>query len=466
MNKKLGVIVPYRNREEHLQIFKREISRYLNLRKIPFELIIINQDNAKLFNRGMLLNIGFKYAEDLRCDYVAFHDVDLIPKIVDYSYPESPMHLASRIKNKKTKKDKETFIKYFGGVTIFPMDDFRKINGYSNKYWGWGFEDDDLFLRCVKSGIVFENYRIKNIKNKFTGLFFNGVNSYVEIKDSIDLSRNTTILISFRPEDLICRHDMENDDFTVFSIPGGYNTSISYNSFFRYNFCTFDHLKKPLYINSKIIDRYQTNICVTFNDDDKIIEVYQDGDLIGTTEKFDKLLNYSDRKNFYLGATDPKNSKNSGFFKGTIDSFIIFSDSLSKEEIKAVSFGDFSGVNDRIKIHFDANHIKNYRLIDISGSGIDGKIVNCSIKEMEIPDFEIIKIPIRCDCLFYELDHQENGFLNNKWKDQSTRWNQLRFLNEVSKNDDLLLNDGLSDLQFIEHGITKSDNITTVNVGI
>ena len=77
-----------------------------------------------------------------------------------------------------------------------------------------------------------------------------------------------------------------------------------------------------------------------------------------------------------------------------------------------------------------------------------------------------IKIPWRRKSYFYSLSHEENGFFNNKWKDQSTRWNQLRFFNEVSKNDDLLLNDGLSDLQFIEYGIENEGNITTINVGI
>jgi hypothetical protein len=33
--------------------------------------------------------------------------------------------------------------------------------------------------------------------------------------------------------------------------------------------------------------------------------------------------------------------------------------------------------------------------------------------------------------LFKSLKHDENGFLGNKWKDQATRWNQLRFQNEV-----------------------------------
>jgi hypothetical protein len=58
---KLGVIVPQRRRLSHLEIFKEKITKYLNEKEIDFELIIINQDEAKKFNRGMLLNIGFKW---------------------------------------------------------------------------------------------------------------------------------------------------------------------------------------------------------------------------------------------------------------------------------------------------------------------------------------------------------------------------------------------------------------------
>lgn len=27
------------------------------------------------------------------------------------------------------------------------MKDFSKVNGMSNKYWGWGLEDDEFYLR-------------------------------------------------------------------------------------------------------------------------------------------------------------------------------------------------------------------------------------------------------------------------------------------------------------------------------
>ncbi len=37
--------------------------------------------------------------------------------------------------------------KYFGGVTALSANDFKRTNGFSNKYWGWGGEDDDFYRR-------------------------------------------------------------------------------------------------------------------------------------------------------------------------------------------------------------------------------------------------------------------------------------------------------------------------------
>ncbi len=145
MDKKLGVIVPYRDRFEHLQTFKKKIIPYLNEKGIDFELIVVEQDDGKAFNRGKLLNVGFLYAKKNKCDYVAFHDVDMIPVDVDYSYSDVPVQMATDFIG-ETKRI--VFDEYFGGVTIFPVTMFEHINGYSNDYWGWGYEDTDVLHRC------------------------------------------------------------------------------------------------------------------------------------------------------------------------------------------------------------------------------------------------------------------------------------------------------------------------------
>ena len=35
---------------------------------------------------------------------------------------------------------------------MFTKEDFKTINGFSNE-WGWGFEDDDLLIRCLESDL-------------------------------------------------------------------------------------------------------------------------------------------------------------------------------------------------------------------------------------------------------------------------------------------------------------------------
>lgn len=148
MNKKLLLIVPYRDREAHLQEFIPHITDILLKQGIKQKkIVVVEQEPGKLFNRGLLCNIGF-YLYNNWCDYVIFHDVDMICDLIDYSYSSKPTSLLRHRTKKKTVYDG-----YFGGITLFPKNDFLKINGFSNEYWGWGAEDDDLRLRCYIHGI-------------------------------------------------------------------------------------------------------------------------------------------------------------------------------------------------------------------------------------------------------------------------------------------------------------------------
>nr|XP_036860637.1 beta-1,4-galactosyltransferase 3-like [Manis javanica] len=41
---------------------------------------------------------------------------------------------------------------FFGGVSGLTVEQFRKINGFPNAFWGWGGEDDDLWNRVHYAG--------------------------------------------------------------------------------------------------------------------------------------------------------------------------------------------------------------------------------------------------------------------------------------------------------------------------
>ncbi|MGE5539942.1 MAG: galactosyltransferase-related protein [Gemmatimonas sp.] len=150
-DKRLAIIVPYRDRQEHVQMFLPHIVAYFARDKldryIDYAIHIVEQAPGKPFNRGLLLNAGFQIARD-SCDYVCFHDVDYLPLWADYSYPASPTRL---IWHGLTMK--EDYGGFFGGVVLFPNEHFAKVNGYSNGYWGWGAEDTELGLRCDISGL-------------------------------------------------------------------------------------------------------------------------------------------------------------------------------------------------------------------------------------------------------------------------------------------------------------------------
>jgi hypothetical protein len=142
-NKRLGIIVPFRKRENHLIQFVP----HMKARMPQTRIYIIEQFDNKPFNRAKLLNIGFQMFHS-EFDYFAAHDIDLLPVKANYAYPLKPTHLATKAEQFGYKMP---YAEYFGGVTLFNNGDFVTVNGYSNFFWGWGGEDDEMYKRCMET---------------------------------------------------------------------------------------------------------------------------------------------------------------------------------------------------------------------------------------------------------------------------------------------------------------------------
>lgn len=53
---------------------------------------------------------------------------------------------------------------FFGAVVAATAAQFRKANGFANRFWGWGGEDDEFRMRYVCKHI-FEEWQLSCLIN-------------------------------------------------------------------------------------------------------------------------------------------------------------------------------------------------------------------------------------------------------------------------------------------------------------
>uniref|UniRef100_UPI003AB0E038 beta-1,4-galactosyltransferase 7 isoform X1 n=1 Tax=Centroberyx gerrardi TaxID=166262 RepID=UPI003AB0E038 len=159
---KLALIVPFRERFEELLVFVPFMHAYLSKKKIRHRIFIINQVDHYRFNRASLINVGYMESGN-DTDYLAMHDVDLLPlnDALDYGFPEDgPFHVASPelhpLYHYKT---------YVGGILLLTKKHYHMCNGMSNRFWGWGREDDEFYRRLRKAEL--QLFRPSGIKTGY-----------------------------------------------------------------------------------------------------------------------------------------------------------------------------------------------------------------------------------------------------------------------------------------------------------
>jgi hypothetical protein len=167
----LTIVVPYRAREAHFKQFVPHLKAFFTRdkmhREIPYRVLVVEQEQGLPFNAGALRNIGFVLArgdgDKLGFDagYTCFHDIDYLPLSADYGWTDMPMPIAWYGAEKRPVASGASEWRvansahaFFGAVVLTPNELFSRVNGYSNAYWGWGWQDLDLRARYVAAGIV------------------------------------------------------------------------------------------------------------------------------------------------------------------------------------------------------------------------------------------------------------------------------------------------------------------------
>jgi hypothetical protein len=345
---KIAIIVPYRDRREQLDTFVPHMVEFFKNKDVDYKIFIIEQSDDKPFNYGKLCNIGFSLFKE-GFDYFCFHDIDMLPVSDDCDY--NYIHIGGYPVHMSTKVSAHTFklpyLEYFGGVVMFSKEDFEKINGYSNEYYGWGFADLDLLHRCrineieLDEEIVFPRidsyYEFEKIK--ITDKKYSESIKYIDFKDNdlyLKIFPNNQIKDltkdSFSVSLWFNKDEIAKEEEYLVSWPG-FNTGISLQNdgtirvnvydnnreycfaYKRYELGVWNHVAMVVDYNKEIVELYLNSVKVPYTGDQQPYIVTP-------------LIDYSYQP-IYIGCA----SLNSAPYKGKLSNLLMFDYVLEQKEI-------------------------------------------------------------------------------------------------------------------------------------
>ncbi len=481
MSKKLAICVPHYRRKEHLDEFIPHMENFMEKYHpdIEFKIFVANQiepDTILRFNRGTAKNIAFAEAVKQGYDYFCFHDIDMLPEdeTCDYSYPkEHPKHIAVHISQFDYMLPS---IQYFGGAVLFTKEQYEQINGYSNDYWNWGMEDDDLLWRCEQEGFV--NRQKLSKSNKEVGsVSFDGIDSYIEIPPTPTLRELTTdsftwsILVkSFDNFDIpmYLIGDLKNRKYVHNYILGrpGYQMGFAYDNSRAYSFSMYDYKNNHNYMWLKRNPDTWTHLLVTMDSETEEIRFYMNGEesdarfghgvesplkMSGKPKRYGGLP-------YYLGVKNPTDVSPNNYFYGEVSQLGMWNRVLTKEEIKKIYKSDYTDLNEveDCKLYYDFKKIDENFVYDLSGNENHGVNHGCDWDFTELDDIEHTIVPHRRNGRFKSLKHPINGIVNNRFVFQEdTSRNEKRFFSEVQYGLWDTKQDGVSDLKYEVDSVDK-----------
>jgi len=473
--KKLAVIVPYN--KDHIEDFTSHFEHYMGTKKLPnYSLIFIKQKSNRPLNKGKLFNIGYSLNKD-KYDYFCFHDSDLIPisDECDYTYEEKPISLVGMrniIKFGEQSKIEDfddfdlPYDEYFGGATLFTKESFEKINGYSNHYWGVGYEDYDLLLRCVIKELPIRK-EIEVEPSKTYGSF-NGINSHIRIpvgnaKIKNSTSKGFTMSAWFRAKDeppYGADVDSNRCEYFIFSRPG-YHMGLSYThgGFLKGVAWVRGHGNgereaKVLQHPTRYDEWHHTSLVV--DDMKQEIILYLDGQEVSKESYEGELMPYHG-KPFYIGVGDPNLSLWRNFYKGQIAEVGLWSNALNAAEVNQVfrkgiidSQGEYTTAKLPVGV-WDFKGGYDDRTFDISGSGNHAKFYNVNFANKSLKTHKERYLPYRRSGAYGYISNR-NDYLNLEQLSRSEhpeiRTNRNTFNKKIKNQMDDIDKDGLTTTKF------------------
>ena len=160
----VAIIVPYRDREHMFSPFLFHMHSFLQKQHREYCIILAEQADQGQFNRAKIFNAGFewtlnkhkfwsdpKFNPGKKPDCFIFHDIDLLPEDIKNLYGclgYSSNHMCDKYNawSYETQRNPGGTVSAGGAISVSTWQ-YKAINGHSNRYWGWGYEDHEASVR-------------------------------------------------------------------------------------------------------------------------------------------------------------------------------------------------------------------------------------------------------------------------------------------------------------------------------
>lgn len=471
-NKKLSIIVPYADRLEELYTFVGHMEYFLK-EKVDYEIHFIEQlDSDVYFNYGKLCNIGASLTKDTS-DYYVFHDIDIQPKqdSCNYNFEHHPTHLCPNLK---------PYPHWIGGAFKITKENFFKVNGFNNDYWGGTFHWLDFLYRLKKHKLlaskrfftkdIYKSHNLIDVKevNKFIKKtiypFVTNENNCAFIKankttdyifeDSFTISMN--VFIKDNQSNDCCIIGKQGYDMGIF---------IMKNEAIVVQLWDSENKLYQMWYPHKLHTNQWINLTLKVDIDKRKAGLYVDGKVVQTLDVAPKYLANFKGKDLWIGSLAFKNS-----FDGKISNLAIFDYPLADSEILKLYTDGYKNQNDSITTNFEAvidvsfnkkfgefyvDESKNYSNPRIVSTGIHQEIYSEDLNlsyETDMPEQSIGRFQI------LENSKKFTNLQNYNWKrkDESFEENENMFFYEIASG---VLNTDKFGLNTLSYELVSTEEI-------
>ncbi len=136
-DRRLTVVIPYRDREAHLQsVDAGSCRKALQEQRLNYRIVVVEQETGSRVQSRPAAERRHSLRRGHSTDYYCLHDVDAVPVVANYACPSQPLRLVNKIIGLQGKSRHNEY--YFSGAVSIRKDQVQAAERFLQRILGLG----------------------------------------------------------------------------------------------------------------------------------------------------------------------------------------------------------------------------------------------------------------------------------------------------------------------------------------